>query len=221
MAKRKISNLLALAVLSLLNERPMHPYEVSAVMRQRELSQVIKLNYGSLYSIIEALQREGLIVPVETQRSGRHPERTIYATTDTGRAELHDWLRSLLRQPVVEYSPFAAALAHLGNLAPTEVAALLEEHTQRLQEQMSSIRATIGRATQLGVDPLFLVEDEYALALLQTRLTFVQQLIGAINDGTLTETANGQRRWKIGRPDLALLPEEQEPTSKGNTDEQR
>ncbi|MBO0794308.1 MAG: helix-turn-helix transcriptional regulator, partial [Ktedonobacteraceae bacterium] len=63
MAKRKISNLLALAVLSLLAERPMHPYEVSAVMRQRELSTVIKLNYGSLYSVFEALQREGWIAP--------------------------------------------------------------------------------------------------------------------------------------------------------------
>ncbi len=46
MAKRKISNLLALAVLSLLTERPMHPYEVSAVMRQRGLADSIKLNYG-------------------------------------------------------------------------------------------------------------------------------------------------------------------------------
>src|SRR5690242_17761606 len=102
MAKRKVSNLLALAVLSLLTERPMHPYEVSAVMRQRELATVVRLNYGTLYSVIEALQREGLIVPLETQRHGRHPERTIYVTTEAGRAELLDWLRSLLRTPATE-----------------------------------------------------------------------------------------------------------------------
>jgi DNA-binding PadR family transcriptional regulator len=59
MAKRKITNLLALAVLTLLSELSMHPCEVSAVLRQRELSTVIKLNYGSLYSVMEALQREG------------------------------------------------------------------------------------------------------------------------------------------------------------------
>src|SRR5262245_10529687 len=99
MPKRKLSNLLGLAVLSLLSERPMHPYEVSSIMRQRELSSVIKLNYGSLYSTIEALQREGLIAPVETQRAGHYPERTIYETTVAGRVELFDWLRSLLRQP--------------------------------------------------------------------------------------------------------------------------
>src|SRR2546423_1062843 len=138
MAKRKVYNLLALAVLSLLTERPMHPYEISAVMRQRELSAVIKLNQSSLYSIIEALQREGWIVPMETQREGRYPERTVYKTTESGRAELVDWLRSLIRQPMAEYTAFAAGLAFLGNLSPVEVETLLEEHARSLQEQISS-----------------------------------------------------------------------------------
>ena len=205
MAKRKVSNLLALAVLSLLTERPMHPYEVSAVMHQRELSAVIKLNQSSLYSVIEALHREGLIVPVETQREGRYPERTIYATTEAGRAELSDWLRSLLRQPMTEYTQFAAALAFLGNLPPSEVAMLLEEHARHLQEEMSAIRTIIEKASHLGVDRLFLIEDMYTLTLLEAKLSFVQQLIQEINDGTLTEMSDEQRTWKITRPDLALL----------------
>jgi DNA-binding PadR family transcriptional regulator len=208
MAKRKISNLLALAILSLLTERPMHPYEISAVMRQRELSEVIKLNFGSLYSVIEVLQREGLIVPLETQRDGRYPERTVYVTTEAGRAELIDWLRSLLRTPVTEYTQFAAALAFLGNLSPTETATLLEEHSQHLQELISRARSVLERGRQLGVDDLFLIEDKYALTQLEAKFTFVQQLIQEIKDGTLTETIEGVLKWKIRRPDLALLPEE-------------
>src|SRR5436305_8768779 len=137
MAKRKVSNLLALAVLSLLAERPMHPYEMVAVMRQRELSAVIKLNQSSLYSVIEALHREGWIVPVETQREGRYPERTIYMTTEAGRAELLDWLRALIRQPATEYMQFTAGLAFLGHPPPNEAATLLEEHTRPLQEAIS------------------------------------------------------------------------------------
>src|SRR5215471_121095 len=101
MSKRKVSNPLALAVLSLLTERPMHPYEMLGDMRQRELTNVIKVSQSSLYSVIEALQREGLIVPEATQREGRYPERTIYATTGTGRVELKEWLRMLIRQPQV------------------------------------------------------------------------------------------------------------------------
>lgn len=205
MAKRKVSNLLALAVLSLLNERPMHPYEVSSVMKLRELSAVIKLNYSSLYSVMETLHREGLIEPVATQREGRYPERTVYATTEAGRAELQDWLRSLLRQPATEYTQFAAGLAFLGNLPPAEVVALLTEHLQHLQEQMGSIHSTIEKALKVGVDRLFLVEDRYTLSLLEARFAFIQQFLEEVNDGTLTENVDGHLTWKITRPELGLL----------------
>ncbi|MBA2285416.1 MAG: PadR family transcriptional regulator [Ktedonobacteraceae bacterium] len=205
MAKRKVSNMLALAVLSLLTERPMHPYEISSVMQMRQLSTVIKLNNSSLYSVMEALQREELIVPVETQREGRYPERTIYATTDAGRRELFDWLRMLLRKPVTEYTQFAAGLAFLSHLPPAEVTTLLEEQARYVREEISSIRAIIEKADHLGVDRLFLIEDRYSLTLLEARLTFVQQLIQEINDGTLTEMRDEQRIWKVTRPELASL----------------
>lgn len=210
MAKRKISNLLALAVLSLLTERPMHPYEMSSVMRERGLSMVIKLSQSSLYSIIETLHREGWIVPVETQREGRYPERTIYTTTESGRAELISWLRSLICQPVTEYTQFAAGLAFLGHLSPQEAATLLEEHTHHLQEQISDIHSTTEKALQLGVDRLFLVEDSYLLTLLEAKLSFVQQLIQEINNETLTERRDEQLIWKILRPDLSLLGSEEQ-----------
>src|SRR5438874_10862713 len=210
MSKRKVSNLLALAVLSLLNERPMHPYEILGVMRQRELTNVMKVNQSSLYSVIEAIQREGLIVPAETQREGRYPERTIYATTEAGRVTLIDWLRSLIRQPTVEYTAFATGLAFLGNLPPEEVLTLLEEHIRHLREEISSTQATLQRGAQLGVDRIFLIEDLYTVTLLQARYDFIQQLIREINDGTLTEMGKEQRIWKITRPDLASLGSESE-----------
>src|SRR2546430_9325391 len=141
MAKRKVSNLLALAVLSLLTERPMHPYEISAVMRHRELSTVIKLNQSSLYSIIEALQREAWIVPIETQREGRYPERTIYKTTESGRAELVDWLRSLIARPATEYTQFAAGPAFFWHPSPPQAAAPLPKHTQQLPEENDKTHA--------------------------------------------------------------------------------
>jgi DNA-binding PadR family transcriptional regulator len=210
MSKRKISNPLAFAVLSLLTERPMHPYEMLGVMRLRELNNVIKVSQSSLYSVIETLQREGLIVLETTQREGRYPERTIYATTEPGRDELKEWLRSLIRQPQVEYTEFAAGLAFMSNLPPEEVAMLLEEHTRHLQEQIISTHTTLQRAASLGVDQLFTIEDRYSVSLLQARYDFIQQLIREINDGTLTEMSNQQRIWKITRPDLAYLGSESE-----------
>jgi len=205
MAPRKRSNLLALAVLSLLTERPMHPYEMSALMRERGLASTVKLNFGALYAVIESLQRLGLIVPMETQRQGHHPERTIYANTEEGRAEFIDWLRVLIRMPATEYSQFVAGLALIAHLSPTEAVTLLQDRVRsisvKIEEQYSDLE--IGK--QRGVDRIFLIEDEYRLAQLENEREWIQKLIEEIKDGTLTETSDDILRWKVTRPELALL----------------
>ena len=208
MAQHKRSNLLALAVLSLLTERPMHPYEMAAMMRQRGLSSTVKLNFGSLYSVIGTLHQSALIVPVETRREGRHPERTIYTTTEAGRAELFDWLRVLLRTPATEYTQFVAGLALIAHLSPPEAVALLEERIRTLSEKIEEQHSDLEMCRQRGVDRLFLIEDEYRLAQQISERVWVEKLIREIKDGTLTESSEGALRWKVTRPDLAFLPSE-------------
>ena len=73
MTRRRVPNPLALAVLACLTERPMHPYEISTTLRTRGKEKSIKLNYGSLYSVVESLQKHGLIAARETTRDGRRP----------------------------------------------------------------------------------------------------------------------------------------------------
>lgn len=117
-SKRKVSNPLALAVMALLFERPMHPYEMVTLMRERGKHGSVRLRYSSLYSVVGALEREGLISSLETVREGRRPERTVYGITDAGREEFLTWLRELLREPVKEYTQFAAGLSYLPALPP-------------------------------------------------------------------------------------------------------
>jgi DNA-binding PadR family transcriptional regulator len=206
MPSNKRSNLLALVVLSLLAERPLHPYELAAVIRERGLSSTVKLNFGALYSIIETLNRLALIVPVETQRQGRHPERTIYTISETGRAEFFDWLRVLLRTPVTEYTQFVAGLALIAHLSPPEAVLLLQDRMHALASQIEEQHSYLETCQQRGVDRLFLIEDEYRLAQHISERTWVEKLIREIENGTLTETRDSILRWKVARPDLAFLP---------------
>ena len=208
MAPRKRSNLLALAVLSLLTERPMHPYEMAALMRERGLASTVKLNFGALYAVIETLHRLGLIVPMETRRQGRHPERTIYATTEAGRAEFFDWLRVLISTPAIEYAQFVAGLALIAHISPSEAVALLEDRIHSLSEKIQEQHSELETDKQRGVDRIFLIEDEYRLAQLECERGWIQKLIGEIKDGTLTETSDDILKWKVTRPDLAFLPSE-------------
>ena len=205
MARRKRSNLLALAVLSLLIERPMHPYEMAALMRQRGLASTVKLNFGALYAVIETLYRLALVMPMETQRQGRHPERTIYATTEAGRAEFFDWLRVLIRTPAIEYTQFVAGLALIAHLSPLEAVALLEDRMHSLSEKIQEQHSDLESGKLQGVDRVFLIEDEYRLDQLESERRWIQQLIGEIRDGTLTVTSDDILRWKVTRQDLAFV----------------
>jgi DNA-binding PadR family transcriptional regulator len=188
---RHMSNPLALAVLALLDERPMHPYEMGVLMRERGKHESIKLNYGSLYTVIEALQRNQLITPQETVREGRRPERTVYALTEAGRAELLAWLRSLLREPVKEYTQFAAGLSFVALLPPAEVVGLLEERAARLAQEVESMRDRMDAAMHEGLVRLFLIELEHELVLREAELRWVREIRNAIADGTLS----GMQEW--------------------------
>ncbi len=180
--RRKVGNLLALAVLSYLTREPMHPYQMAQTLREHGDARSIKFNQGSLYMVVGQLAKAGFIVAQETTRSGQRPERTVYALTDAGRSELHAWLRELLEEPKHEYPHFVAALSLIGALPPDEAVELLRRRVRRLAEQRDEIRGLVDATVAQGVHPLFLVEEEYRLALLEAELGFVEDLIGRITD---------------------------------------
>ncbi len=144
------ANPLALAVLALLFERPMHPYEMAATLKQRHKEASIKLRYGSLYTVIELLLARGCIAAKATSREGKRPERTVYRLTDAGREELLDWMRDLLRDPVKEYPQFEAALSLMPVLPPDEAIALLRDRVLRLAGQIAQIETEL--AAVAGLD---------------------------------------------------------------------
>ncbi len=184
-SKRKVSSPLALAVMALLYERPMHPYEMVTVMRERAKHEAIRLRYSSLYSVVEALQREALIEPLETVREGRRPERTVYGLTDEGRVEFLDWLRELLSVPSKEFTQFAAGLSFLAALPPGEAVALLRERARRLEEEVEEMRSAMAATAKQGVARLFLIENEHELILREAELSWVRGLVREIEAGTL------------------------------------
>jgi DNA-binding PadR family transcriptional regulator len=183
------SNPLALAVLVCLAEQPRHPYEVATTLRQRQKHQSVRLNYGSLYGVVESLERRGLIEAQETRRSGRLPERTVYRLTEAGRIEVHDWLTELLSTPVKEYPAFQAALSFLPALPPGDVATLLAERAQHLQAELAQAAATRELAQKAGLPRLFWVEGEFDMVLREAELGYVRQLAADISSGALDGTA--------------------------------
>lgn len=190
--RRRLSNPLALAVLASLRERPMHPYEMASTMRERGKEHSIKLNYGSLYTVVDNLAKHGLIEAVEARREGRRPERTVYGLTEAGRAELEDWMAELIAQPVKEYPQFEAALSLLPVLPPDRVLDLLRRRVSALEQAIAAERAAVETVGHLP--RLFLIEVEYHLMLQQAELEWVRALVRDLQDGALPDMA-WWRRW--------------------------
>jgi DNA-binding PadR family transcriptional regulator len=180
--KRKVGNPLALAVLSYLTMKPMHPYELSRTLRDNGDARSIKFNHGSLYMVVQQLARAGFIAEVETSREGQRPERTVYAITDDGRREAREWLSELIAQPEHEYPRFVTALSLVAALPPDQVVPLLRARLEALAGQRAEIQGMIDSSLAQGVPRLFLVEEEYRQALLDAESAFVERFIAEIGD---------------------------------------
>jgi DNA-binding PadR family transcriptional regulator len=180
--RRKVENLLALAVLAYLTQRPMHPYELSRTLRDNDDARSIKFSHGSLYMVFGQLSKAGLIIEQETLRKGQLPERTLYAITEAGRTEFREWLSHLLAEPRHEYPHFVAALSLIAALPPDQVVDLLRDRLTRLAVQRSACQDVIDQALAAELHPLFLIEEEYRIALLDAETAFVARFIDKITD---------------------------------------
>ncbi|MDX3259260.1 PadR family transcriptional regulator [Streptomyces sp. MI02-2A] len=205
--RRKLGNPLALAVMVLLTERPMHPYEIAQTLRRRGKDTSLKINYGSLYTVVQNLEKHGFVEVADVQRQGNRPERTLYGITDAGRDEATEWLSDLLAVPVQEYPIFESALSLMAVIHPDEVARLLEERLDTLVVQAASARGGLEKLYET-LPRLFLVETEYKLHMVEAEAAWVRGFLAEIKSGTLPGVKEWRTFHETGEfPDEYLKPE--------------
>ncbi|MFH8381992.1 PadR family transcriptional regulator [Kitasatospora sp. NPDC018058] len=186
--RRKVSNPLALAVLAELGAEPMHPYEMGRRLKEHGKDRNIKYNRSSLYMVVEQLRKAGFVAEQETVRDTQRPERTVYALTPEGQTELMDWMREWIAEPQEEYPAFGVALCLLVVLPTAESADLLGRRLEALDARIDASRAMLRKAVEMDVHPMFVVEEEYALALLQAERRFTESLIGQLGEPDFNRT---------------------------------
>jgi DNA-binding PadR family transcriptional regulator len=173
-------NPLALAMMAMLVEGPMHPYEIAQTLRTRHGEEAIKIRFGSLYSVIAQLVARGWIVAHETAQQGNRPEHTKYRLTDDGREAVAAWLRELIAEPVKEYPKFEAALCLMAVLPYPEVAELIGERIVRLDAAVARLERSLGDVLKAGLEPLFVAEADYRLAMLKAERDYCRALRPAL-----------------------------------------
>jgi DNA-binding PadR family transcriptional regulator len=162
-------------------------------MRARGKDEDMPIKWGSLYTVVQNLEKHGLLETIGNTRQGARPERTIYRITASGREELLDWTRELIGSPAAENPQFAAGLSVWMLLSPDEIAALLRSRLEKLEASVKTRRATLA---QLGAEipRLFLVEGEYALAMTKAEAAWVRALLDELSSGDYPDLASW-RSW--------------------------
>src|SRR5215831_1089664 len=98
---------LAVTVLALLAEEPMHAYRMHELIRQRGKDSVVNVaQRNSVYQTISRLLRVGWIRVRETLQDSGRPERVVYEITEQGTATLMHWMKDMLASPAREYPEF-------------------------------------------------------------------------------------------------------------------
>ena len=192
MSKRAVANPLALAVLACLWEKPMYPYEMTTTMRERGKEDSIRLNFGSLYSVIKSLEKHGFIEVAQTEREGNRPERTTYEITAEGRDVLQEQLIDLLATPAEEYPVFPLALTEAHNVEPGLLADLLRRRLLRLRGDLASYEAGLEAVTAKDLHEAYWLDLTYLRGLLAAQVDWLEGTIARLESGELTWSVETQ-----------------------------
>lgn len=183
---------LALAILGLLENGPLHPYGMQRLIKQWGKDQVVNVGQRtSLYRMIDRLEDGGLIAVGATERDERYPERTTYHLTEEGRTVCRQWLTEIITTPRNEFPEFPAALSFVMLLPPETAGELLAERRERLEQRIRDYDSELSAENDGEPVPRWaLLETEYLKAIAEAEVRWIESIVDDLQNGTLT--------WKPG-----------------------
>jgi DNA-binding PadR family transcriptional regulator len=132
------------SLLAILDQGPCYGYQLRAEFERRTGS-TWPLNVGQIYSTLDRLERDGLVVKGETDEHGH----VYYAITDAGSVEAASWLESPVERGQGTRDELAIKLALAATLPGVDVAAVIDAQRKASQGQLQQLN----RARYAGSDP--------------------------------------------------------------------
>jgi DNA-binding PadR family transcriptional regulator len=189
---------LELAILGLLQEAPVHGYELRKQLGLR-LGGFRLFSYGSLYPALRRLTRAGLIVEAPEQQepepgSWSRRSRRVYRITAEGKERLAELL-SESGPHAWDDERFGVHLAFFSR-TPAEVRMrILEGRRRAVEERREGLRAALGRAREQI--------DNYTQQLHQLGLDTCEREVRWLNELIATERAAQSEPPQTAKPEPA------------------
>ncbi|MFI5777854.1 PadR family transcriptional regulator [Nocardia sp. NPDC051570] len=176
---------LAISVLALLEERPMHPYEMYQTLLQRREDYLVKVRPGSLYHTVTRLAEQDMVHAEGIDRAGNRPERTTYRITESGTTALRTRVADIIRRPLSEFPMFPLAMSEAHNLPADEVIGLLNERIGWLDQNLTELDALHTWATGRQVPRRYWMVLEYLHVQAQAEANWLRRVVAELIDGSL------------------------------------
>src|SRR3954452_12441486 len=174
-------SMLELAILGLLQEAPMHGYELRKELATKLGTLRAAISYGTLYPTLKRLQTAGLIteagtadgemVPPLTSRRGR----VVYKITAEGKERFAE----MLAQTGPETYDDAGFGVHFAFFARTDRATrlrILEGRRRRIEERREGLRDVLARASD-RIDAYTLELQRHGLEACEREVRWLEELI--------------------------------------------
>ncbi|MEU3271973.1 PadR family transcriptional regulator [Saccharomonospora sp. NPDC006951] len=177
---------LAMVVLVLLSEDPMHPYRMQQLIKSRRKDDVVNVaRSNSIYQTIDRLLRDGLIEVQEKRMADLGPGRIVYGLTEEGKRTVERWINTMLASPAREFPEFRAVLAMVAGTDPGVVREQLERRAAALAATLAQLEEEMRQAGQFGLPRVLVLENEYAIVVTRAELRWVEQVVADLGSGEL------------------------------------
>ncbi|MFI7066509.1 PadR family transcriptional regulator [Kribbella sp. NPDC050124] len=176
---------LAISVLALLNERPMHAYEMYQLLIARQNDRIVKVRPGSLYHTVERLAGQSYVRATGTERAGNRPERTTYEITPDGDEALRRRVETGLEKYVYEYPLFPVVLSEAHNLDVEDALLRFRRRVADLDNWLAELDEAIATARAEGVREPYWLGGAYLQAQLAAERDWLATTIERIESKDL------------------------------------
>ncbi|HWS50898.1 MAG TPA: PadR family transcriptional regulator [Microbacterium sp.] len=135
------------AILGLLDIAPQSGYDLRRAF-EHSVAHFWHADQSQIYRTLDRLEADGAIATETIPQQGR-PDRRVHSLTETGRAELHAWLRAPL-ESLQPKEPFLARLFFAAPLGVDGILTLLDEREAAIRVGLEQLRALPSGDGDLG-----------------------------------------------------------------------
>lgn len=117
------------AILGLLEEQPMHGYELFQRFQNEVLGLIVHIEMSQLYAFLKKLERLEFIES-ELEQQGVRPPRKVYRLTQAGRTTFQQWLTTPVERPRDIRIFFLIKLYFVQRLFPEQLARVIDQEIE-------------------------------------------------------------------------------------------